>query len=125
MNQVNDATILRPEFEHADGSVSNSSDRQAPTEREFRAVLNQKLRIPLNTIIGFAELVAMRPGTAATDPDIQHIVQAARDLLDIINRELADPKVLPKNTPSPALAISCDVLYIEDDLVNFTLVARI
>jgi CheY-like chemotaxis protein len=125
MNQANEAKTLPPEFENEGFPVSDNSDRQNPTEREFRAELNQKLRTPLNAIIGFAELVAMRPGPAAKDPDVQHILKAARDLLEIINRELADPNVPPKNAPSLVPPISCDVLYIEDDLVNFTLVKRI
>src|SRR3954471_23152247 len=91
-----------------------------------RAELNQKLRAPLNAIIGFAELLAMRPGGSATkDADVQHILKAARDLLKIINEELGE--TLPDGarfevvTEKPA----CDVLYIEDDPVNFTLVERI
>ena len=67
----------------------------------------------------------MRPAIATKDPDVQHILKAARDLLEIINRELADPTVPPTNPPSLVPPISCDVLYIEDDLVNFTLVERI
>ena len=59
-------------------------------ERAFRAELNQKLRAPLNAIIGFAELLAMRPGSANKDADVQHILKAARDLLGIINQELGD-----------------------------------
>ena len=87
--------------------------------------LSQKLRTPLNAIIGFAELVARRSGTAAKDPDIQHILKAARDLLEIVNRELGDSNVPAKGAPNLVPPISCDVLYIEDDLVNFTLVERI
>ena len=57
---------------------------------------------------------------------MQHILKAARDLLEIINRELADPICRRrKSEPSLVPPISCDVLYIEDDLVNFTLVERI
>lgn len=94
------------------------------TEREFRAELNQKLRAPLNAIIGFAELVAMRPG--GKDADVQHILRAARDLLGIINQELGDgaPAVTPALNGASGAKI-CDVLYIEDDPVNFTLVERI
>jgi len=126
MNQTNEAKALSPEFEHEGTGVPNHSDRQKSTEREFRAELSQKLRTPLNAIIGFAELVAMRPGTATKDPDVQHILKAARDLLEIINRELADPNVPPpKSEPSLVPPISVDVLYIEDDLVNFTLIERI
>lgn len=97
------------------------------SERAFRADLNQKLRAPLNAIIGFAELLAMRPGTANKDADVQHIVKAARDLLGIINSELGDGSGAEPAETKPATipAIACDVLYIEDDLVNFTLVERI
>jgi CheY-like chemotaxis protein len=126
MNQTNEAKALPPEFENEGTALPDHSDRQNSTEHEFRAELSQKLRTPLNAIIGFAELVAMRPGTATKDPDVQHILKAARDLLEIINRELADPNLQPpKSEPSLVPPISCDVLYIEDDLVNYTLIERI
>jgi CheY-like chemotaxis protein len=103
------------------------SEERSPDERAFRAELNQKLRAPLNAIIGFAELLAMRPGGSATkDADVQHILKAARDLLRVINHELGEEGQAdrPAITAMPAHA-SCDVLYIEDDPVNFTLVERI
>ena len=106
----------------------NGSETLSASERAFRAELNQKLRAPLNAIIGFAELLAMRPGTANKDADVQHIVKAARDLLGVINDELGDnSSATPAAETKPVAlsAISCDVLYIEDDLVNFTLVERI
>ena len=113
--------------EHSDTKTILPFEKEAWQEREFRAALSQKLRTPLNAIIGFAELVAMRPGAATKDPDVQHILTAARDLLAVINRELADP-----SEPSPledeeesTPTASCDVLYVEDDPVNFTLVERI
>jgi len=102
------------------------SEALSPGERAFRADLNQKLRAPLNAVIGFAELLAMRPvGSAAKDADAQHILKSARDLLGIINQELgegADPSGATAAAAAPPL---CDVLYIEDDPVNFTLVERI
>jgi CheY-like chemotaxis protein len=108
--------------------VADPSETLSASERAFRAELNQKLRAPLNAIIGFAELVAMRPGTTNKDADVQHIVKAARDLLGIINNELGDGSSTsqPGGTNPPAVPTpACDVLYIEDDLVNFTLVERI
>jgi len=126
MNQTNEIKTLSPEFENEGTVAPNHFDRPGPIEGEFRAELSQKLRTPLNAIIGFAELLAMRPGNATKDPDVQHILKAARDLLEIINRELADPSITPsKSEPSLVPPISCDVLYIEDDLVNFMLVERI
>ena len=102
------------------------SEALSTTERAFRAELNQKLRAPLNAIIGFAELLAMRSGgSASKEADVQHILKAARDVLAIINEELGEggPGIVRLETaPSGA---ACDVLYIEDDPVNFTLVERI
>lgn len=96
------------------------------SDRAFRADLNQKLRAPLNAIIGFAELLAMRPGgTAAKDADVQHILRAARDLLGIINQELGEGAATTDRPEAVVAAATCDVLYIEDDPVNFTLVERI
>jgi CheY-like chemotaxis protein len=125
MKQANEIRTLPPEIENEGFPVAIDSDRQKSTEREFRTELSEKLRTPLNAIIGFAELVARRPGIAAKDPDVQHILKAARELLEIMNRELADPNVPPQNVPNLVPPISCDILYIEDDLVNFTLVERI
>ena len=107
--------------------LPNLSETLSEKERAFRAELNQKLRAPLNAIIGFAELLAMRPGSANKDADVQHIVRAARDLLGIINSELGDGSAAEPAEAKPSVvpAISCDVLYIEDDPVNFTLVERI
>jgi CheY-like chemotaxis protein len=107
--------------------LPNVSEALSARERAFRAELNQKLRAPLNAIIGFAELLAMRPGTANKDADVQHIVKSARDLLGIINKELGEGSAAePTETKLTAVpAISCDVLYIEDDPVNFMLVERI
>ena len=106
--------------------VPNVSEVLSPDERAFRADLNQKLRAPLNAIIGFAELLAMGPsGTATKEADVQRILKAARDLLGVINQELGeggDSGECVAITPTPSV---CDVLYIEDDPVNFTLVERI
>jgi CheY-like chemotaxis protein len=106
--------------------LPNVSESLSPTERSFRTDLNQKLRAPLNAIIGFAELLAMQPGGSATkEADVQRILKAARDLLGIITQELGEggdsgePAAI---APAPNV---CDVLYIEDDPVNFTLVERI
>ena len=124
MSQANEVKIVPAAIENKSFPVAVDANGQSPTETEFRVNLSQKLRTPLNTIIGFAELMARRP-SAARDPDVHHILQAARELLEITNRELGDPNAPSPTTPNLVPAISCDVLYIEDDLVNFTLVERI
>jgi CheY-like chemotaxis protein len=93
---------------------------------EFLARLNQQLRTPLNAIMGFAELLEMQceNASAADKDNAKQILKAARDLLDVINRELAAHR--KDNDASSVTANSqCDVLYIEDDPVNFALVERI
>lgn len=125
MNPANEVKILPREIESETFPVTMNPDEQSAVEREFRAELSHKLRTPLNAIIGFAELIARRPGTVAKDPDIQHILKAARELLEITNRELGEPNTPSKSAPNLVPPIFCDVLYIEDDLVNFTLVERI
>lgn len=96
----------------------------ATAQKVFRADLNHKLRTPLNAIIGFAELLALQP---TNQRDVQQILKSARELLHIIERELGEPEDhLPEQagviTP---VAHACDILYVEDDIVNFTLVERI
>ena len=106
------------------GANTPASDHNSSEQCRFREDLNHKLRTPLNAIIGFAELLALQPGSTRKDGDVQQILKAARDLLGVIERELGE-----KRTPdAPATATparECDVLYVEDDVVNFTLVERI
>ena len=124
MNQANEKIVPAAIENKGFPLAVQTTSTETRFEQDFRINLNQKLRTPLNTIIGFAELMARRPGTAR-DPDVQHILQAARELLEITNHELGDPNAPPQNTPNLVPPICCDVLYIEDDLVNFTLVERI
>ena len=69
--------------------LANSS---AATEMssDFRLRLNQKLRTPLNGILGFAELLEMEPLTATSADYARHILESARELLEIINGELTE-----------------------------------
>jgi CheY-like chemotaxis protein len=54
-------------------------------------------------------------------------LKAARDLLGIINQELGEGGATADQAGADSAAATrlCDVLYIEDDPVNFTLVERI
>src|ERR1700732_1697948 len=91
---------------------------------EFLAYLEQKLRTPLTAIMGFAELLEMQCENASMADNVKQILKAARELLAVINRELAEPN--RGNEASNVVATSqCDVLYIEDDPANFVLVQRI
>lgn len=108
--------------------IENSGHAPEPPESEaaatFRAGLSQKLRTPLNAIFGFAELLALQPGSQRKDNDVQQILKSARELLKIVEEELGEAGATV-DTRSSAPAHVCDVLYVEDDVVNFTLVERI
>lgn len=105
----------------------NAAYHDTPAHREFCTQLNHKLRTPLNAIIGFTELLALQPRGTREDEDLQQILKSARDLLQVIERDLGEAAA-GDSAPPPAAAAAervCDVLYVEDDLVNFTLVERI
>ena len=109
-------------------SPDQGAESTAPRCTEsFRAELNHKMRTPLNAIIGFAELLLLQPGSKRKDGDVQQILKSAHELLDIIETELADaaPDHGQARSDAPAQGGVCDVLYVEDDTVNFTLVERI
>ena len=96
-------------------------------QRDFREDLNHKLRTPLNAIIGFAELLALQAGSARGGRDVHQILTSAREMLGIIECELGEPKEPARARAAIGTSSSnnCDVLYVEDDIVNFTLVERI
>jgi CheY-like chemotaxis protein len=91
---------------------------------EFLAYLEQKLRAPLTAIIGFAELIELQCDNETTADNAKQILKAARDLLAVINRELAESNQA-RVAVNVAATLPCDVLYIEDDPANFALVQGI
>jgi CheY-like chemotaxis protein len=108
-----------------------SKSKHEPTKAEqaamaeFRQQLNQKLRTPLNAIMGFAELLLLQPSAAGRSDSLQHIVDAARELLEVIERELGEPGGRRTEMDFRKPSLQGELLYIEDEQVNFTLVERI
>lgn len=102
-------------------------NKQNPELVAFREHLSEKLRQPLNAVVGFAELLALQPRGTHSANDVQQILTSARQLLAVVDRELTNPP----STSEPAIELRgqstnrCDVLYIEDETVNFMLVERI
>lgn len=77
--------------------------------------LSEELRPRLKAIVEIAELLKTKAGS---DENVQEILAAARGLLDVINRESAEPR--PANCAArPKSSEPCDVLYIEDDSTHF------
>ncbi len=108
-------------------TVNDEIMAETAAQRTFRIGLNHELRTPLNAIIGFAELLALRPGSKQKEGDVQQILKASRDMLAIIEKELADPAEagIERQATRASGAQRCEVLYVEDDEVNFRLVERI
>lgn len=102
-------------------------DTHATAHRAFCANLSQKLRTPLNAILGYAELLSLQTDDRRDNADVQQITRSARELLSIIERELGEGELQPPAAERiVSLPVStCDLLYVEDDIVNYTLVERI
>src|SRR6202030_37300 len=86
---------------------------------DFMAQLGQELRAPLNAIMGFAQHLERQCNDASTTDTIKQVQKAANDLLDIINRKLVGPGSDRDSAPNVTADSQCDVLYIEDDSINF------
>ncbi len=103
-----------------------SQAAQLEAQSAFREELNHKLRTPLNAIIGFAELLVRQTAKERGSEDARQILKSAREMLRLIETELAEPDKAGAYGSNPmSRSSTCDVLYIEDDMVNFTLVERI
>ena len=124
---MEEASNVQDTPEHEPHPANGKQGDEISAARAFRADLNHKLRTPLNAIIGFAELIALQAGSTRPGRDVHQILKSARELLGIIERELGEPeeKVQAHQSAATSSSNHCDVLYVEDDLVNFTLVERI
>ncbi|MFL6536699.1 MAG: response regulator [Chthoniobacterales bacterium] len=96
----------------------------SPEIEAFRTQLSEKLRTPLNAVVGFAELLALQPSGMHRADDVQQILTAARELLAVVDAELTHPSQAGSDRSTTPVS-ACDVLYIEDDEINFMLVERI
>ena len=105
------------------GAKSAASARlgEEPRCNDFLAQLSQELRAPLNAITGFAQHLEKQCDDASTTDNIKQVQKTANDLLDIINRKLTGPGRGSDrdNAPNVTSDSHCDVLYIEDDSINF------
>lgn len=96
-------------------------------ENDRRQQLAETFRTRLNAIIGFSELLALESLSANGQNDLKQVLKAARDLLGVVNQELGT-SLNDSGQPiaaNPARERTCDLLYIEDDIANVTLVERI
>lgn len=82
------------------------------------ARLGEELRPRLNALVEIAELLKMKSGS---DENVQRILTVARDLLDKVERELPEPASSDAGDDARLTNANagCDVLYIEDNPINF------
>jgi CheY-like chemotaxis protein len=108
-----------------DPALPQRSDTNA--DEAWRQRLSERLRTRLNAIIGFSELLALEPLTVNGRGDLKEILKAARDLLTIVNQELGfETHIITREAgQNGSEQQTCDLLYIEDDIANVTLVERI
>ena len=121
MNVAGDSINIRTSGEPP--SVDTGSSDVA-----WRHHLSEELRTRLNAIVGFAELLGLDPLPANARSDVRQILNAARDMLNIINTELTPSVVESRANGAKADSLkkaTCDLLYIEDDMANISLVKRI
>jgi CheY-like chemotaxis protein len=112
--------------------IETDSVTQPPgddADSAWRERLSERLRTRLNAIIGFSELLGLEPLSINAKGDLKQILKAARDVLSIVSQELG---IGSENRNGQEVGLNgaaqqptCDLLYIEDDVANVTLIERI
>jgi CheY-like chemotaxis protein len=108
-------------------SAAGASDDPPPgLPNDYLSQLNLKLRTPLNVVTGFADLLHLSLAKTEHAANLNHIRAAARELLNVIDSEMAPRTETPSGTATSApTGTERMVLYIEDDKVNYELVEAI
>ena len=68
--------------------AKNEADRANHAKSEFLSRMSHELRTPLNAILGFGQLLERQSPTPSQRPRIQHVINAGRHLLALINEVL-------------------------------------
>jgi CheY-like chemotaxis protein len=86
--------------------------------------LNRELRTGLNDILGFASLLESH-ANAKDRETVQQILSSGRQMLDLIGGTLPQIAGYPVNPTPPPVPAQKNILYVEDNNANYTLVSRI
>lgn len=74
--------------EEALARAKEEAERANKAKSEFLSRMSHELRTPMNSILGFAQLLARGEVTAQQGKSVQHILKAGRHLLHLINEVL-------------------------------------
>lgn len=74
--------------EEALARAKEEAERANRAKSEFLSRMSHELRTPMNSILGFAQLLARGELTAQQGKSVQHILKAGRHLLHLINEVL-------------------------------------
>lgn len=113
--------------------VAADEIEQARNAASNTALLSQQLRTPLNTIIGFSQLLKTR--TRGQDEHVEQILNAGCQLLEIIEKLIPSEdlhsgaegglEILLPQRSEPMPDAPVNILYVEDNLMNFSLIQQI
>ena len=78
----------RAKMEKALEEAKDEADRANKAKSEFLSRMSHELRTPLNAILGFGQLLERQSPTPTQRPRIQHVINAGRHLLGLINEVL-------------------------------------
>lgn len=78
----------RAKMEKALEEAKNEADRANHAKSEFLSRMSHELRTPLNAILGFGQLLERQNPTPRQRNRIQHVINAGRHLLGLINEVL-------------------------------------
>jgi PAS domain S-box-containing protein len=84
---AHDVTV-RAKMEKALEEAKDEADRANRAKSEFLSRMSHELRTPLNAILGFGQLLERQNPTPTQRTRVQHVINAGRHLLGLINEVL-------------------------------------
>ena len=106
-HDVTDRTRIEKELREA----KKEADRANHAKSEFLSRMSHELRTPLNAILGFGQLLERQNPTETQRPRVNHIINAGRHLLNLINEVLDISRVETGN-----LQLSLEPVCVADAL---------
>jgi signal transduction histidine kinase len=83
----------RKQAEEKQKKAKDEADKANKAKSEFLSRMSHELRTPMNSILGFAQLMAMSELTTKQKKSVDHIRNSGKHLLDLINEVLDIAKI--------------------------------